>query len=140
MLSTYSPSPEQRRQHKAHAARLARMRRAKPRPVPPVKHQDAIKQYRLVAYFPPKIESRRPLIHEIISEVAKQHGVTPVAITSDRRNAKLVAARHEAMWRARNETTHSLPRIAQSFRRDHTTVMHGVARHEARRNQGLTNG
>jgi chromosomal replication initiation ATPase DnaA len=91
-----------------------------------------IKQYRLVAYFRPKTEISRPRIHEIISEVAKRHGVTPIAIISDRRNTKLVAARHEAMWRARNETTYSLPRIGRAFRRDHTTVLHGVAKHEKR--------
>lgn len=128
MFSTYRPSPEQRRQHEAHKARVTRMLRAKPAPAPV---PAVIKQYRLVVNHRPKNEIIRPLIHEIISEVAKKHGVTPVAITSDRRNAKLVAARYEAMWRARNETTYSLPRIGMAFRRDHTTVLHGIAKHEA---------
>ena len=41
----------------------------------------------------------------------------------------VVAARHEAVWRVREVTKWSPPRVGQFFAgRDHTTVLHSVRR------------
>lgn len=69
----------------------------------------------------------------IIEEVAQKHGVLMSDMRSVRRGRPLVAARHEAMWRMRNETSMSLPEIGRRLGgRDHTTVLHGIRKHEAR--------
>ena len=69
----------------------------------------------------------------VVEEVAKKHGIRVVELCSARRARELVNARHEAMWRLRNETTMSLPAIGRKLGgRDHTTVIHGIQRHEER--------
>jgi Bacterial dnaA protein helix-turn-helix len=68
----------------------------------------------------------------IIDECAKRYGVGIADIMGDRRNVLAVAARHEAMYRLRHETTMSLPQIGKKLGRDHTSVLHGVRSHEAR--------
>ncbi len=58
----------------------------------------------------------------IMGEVAEKHGFTLAQICSARRHKPLVIARHEFFYRARQETTHSFPRISgdsQSGGRDH---------------------
>lgn len=67
---------------------------------------------------------------DIVEEVAIKHEVTFNDIISQRRNVKIVAARHEAMYRLREETPASYPRIGKWLGdRDHTTVLHGVEMH-----------
>lgn len=69
----------------------------------------------------------------IIAEVADAHDVLIADLLSPRRAVRLVHARHEAMWRLRNETTMSLPMIGKRLGgRDHTTVLHGIRKHEER--------
>ena len=69
----------------------------------------------------------------IMGEVAEKHGFTFAQICSARRHKPLVIARHEFFYRARQETTHSFPRIADSCGgRDHTTAMAGARQHEKR--------
>lgn len=70
---------------------------------------------------------------EIVEEVATKHQLRVVDLCSARRGRELVWARHEAMWRLRNETNMSLPAIGRKLGgRDHTTVLHGIQKHEAR--------
>jgi len=71
----------------------------------------------------------------IVAEVAKKHRVSITELLGARRGRPLVQARHEAMYRLKTETLLSLPAIGQKLRRDHTSVMHGVARHRARLEQ-----
>lgn len=71
-------------------------------------------------------------IARIKSETAEKHGVTGADIEGPRRSVKIVLARHEAMWRARSETSLSLPSLCKLFNRDHTTLLWGVRQHEAR--------
>lgn len=60
-------------------------------------------------------------------------GVTETDIKSERRQAKLVEARQIAFYVLRTVTTYSYPRIGEICGgRDHTTVLHGCAKVEAR--------
>lgn len=69
---------------------------------------------------------------QIVTEVAAKHKIGRVEILSRTRRTPIVAARHEAMWRMRAETTLSLPEIGKRLGGfDHTTVLHGVRKHEA---------
>ena len=73
-------------------------------------------------------------IRDIIAEVADEFQLFPSDIVSHKRRSKIVKARHKAMWRARQETDASFLKLARIFKRDHTTVIHGVRCWEAIRN------
>jgi len=85
-------------------------------------------------HFTPTPPRTTPLtMREIIKQVAGKHRVTVNDILSERRARNVVAARHEAMWRCKMETTNSLPHIGRVFGgRDHSTVIHAVKKHEQR--------
>lgn len=70
-------------------------------------------------------------IRDIIAEVADEFQLFPSDIVSHKRRSKIVKARHKAMWRARQETNASYLKLARIFKRDHTTVIHGVRCWEA---------
>jgi chromosomal replication initiator protein len=65
-------------------------------------------------------------IRDIIAEVADEFQLFPSDIVSHKRRSKIVSARHKAMYRARQETDASYLKLARIFKRDHTTVIHGV--------------
>jgi chromosomal replication initiation ATPase DnaA len=71
-----------------------------------------------------------------ISEIQALVGARHLLCVSDllsRRRARWVARpRQLAMWLSRHLTPCSLPEIGHAFDRDHTTVMHGIARTDAR--------
>jgi hypothetical protein len=70
-----------------------------------------------------------PSLSLIIQMAADAFGVTPRDLRSDRRDRRVVVARHAAMWLARLMTGHSLPAIGRAFGdRDHTTVLYAVSR------------
>ena len=72
-------------------------------------------------------------VAEIAKQTAERYGVTVNELKSARRGHRLVCARQEAMWRARNETQHSLPCIGRFLGgKDHTTVIYGIRKHEGR--------
>ena len=71
-------------------------------------------------------------IRDIIAEVADEFKVFPSDIIAHKKKPKYVSARHKAMWRARTETDASYLKLARIFKRDHTTVIHGVRCWEAR--------
>lgn len=72
-------------------------------------------------------------LHVIIAEVAQKHGVSYDELISDRRQKRMIAPRFEAYWRCARETPASYPQIGRAFgNRDHTTILHGVRRHEKR--------
>lgn len=72
-------------------------------------------------------------VRDIIGSVAWLHGLTTAELRSERRSKPVVIARQEAMWLAKRYTSYSLPRIGAAMGgRDHTTVLHGVRRHQAR--------
>ena len=70
-----------------------------------------------------------------IEVAAKAFGFTAEEIVSDRRTARLVKARHIAMWLMRETTPRSLPVIGRRFRRDHSTVFHALKRVDKMRNK-----
>lgn len=75
---------------------------------------------------------------DIIKMVADRHGFSFAEITGEGRDAPVVKARQEAMWLLREQKKpngghrFSLPQIGGHFCRDHTTVLHSLARHEER--------
>jgi chromosomal replication initiator protein len=79
---------------------------------------------------PPPGES--PTIRAIQDVIAARFDVSRTDLLSDRRAARLVRARHVAIWLCRRLTTHSLPAIGRQFGdRDHTSVMHALRRIDA---------
>lgn len=78
------------------------------------------------------IHERVPEWKRIILQVCNKHGITYTEIISPRREVRLVRARHEAMWRLKQETAMSFPSIGRRFNRDHTTVLHAVRVYEER--------
>ena len=72
------------------------------------------------------------LIRDIIAEVADEFQLFPSDIIAHKKKPKYVSARHKAMYRARQETDASYLKLARIFKRDHTTVIHGVRCWEAR--------
>jgi chromosomal replication initiator protein len=72
-------------------------------------------------------------IRRVLAAVAAAYGVSEADIVSDRRTRPIIEPRQVAMALARRCTRHSLPTIGHALgRRDHTTVLHGVRRIEAR--------
>lgn len=79
-------------------------------------------------------------MRQIAMEVCADHRVAFREILSDRRSRYIVLARHEIWWRCKNETMKSFPTIGRFFRRDHTTIMAGVRKHEERLANKKTEG
>lgn len=65
---------------------------------------------------------------EILNEVAEKHDVCPREMLSASKADPVAVARFECWFRMREETTYSYSQIGRFFGRDHTTVLHGVAR------------
>ncbi|NGP19318.1 helix-turn-helix domain-containing protein [Devosia aurantiaca] len=81
---------------------------------------------------PAEVQTYRPDSSRIVAEVAAEHGVAVKDILGRFRDSKVVTARHEAIWRIRQETRLSFPQIGQKFSRDHSTIIHGYKQHERR--------
>lgn len=75
----------------------------------------------------------------IAAGVAAKHGVTLAMLMGESRVKHIVAARHEAWWLVWRTTGMSYPRIGAIFRRDHTTIMHGVKKHDAKMSHAPVN-
>ena len=69
----------------------------------------------------------------ITREVALRTGVPVEAMQGPSRVAWITEARHEAMCRCRHEAHCSLTIIGRYFNRDHTTVLHAIRKHTARK-------
>ena len=80
------------------------------------------------------MDSHGPTVVEIAKEVAEKYGLDSWRLLrAKRRNRHIVAARHEAMYRASKETDRTLVQIGWVLGRfDHTTVIHGIRKHEER--------
>jgi chromosomal replication initiator protein len=73
----------------------------------------------------------------IIQEVARRHDLTVEELLSNSRERHIAWPRQEAMWEMRQRTKMSLPQIARRLGlKDHTTIHHGIKRHEARMAEG----
>ena len=85
--------------------------------------------------------TKRKSARQIVAEVALKHGLKMSDLTGPYRHKSIVKARHEAMWRVRDETNLSYPQIGRVLgNRDHTTVLHGVRKHGRVREAGLADG
>ena len=75
----------------------------------------------------------RKFFTDIKEEGCKKHGVTKEEFDGPCRQDKIVDCRHEAWWRAKQETDLSYTLIGmRSGGKHHTSVLHGVRRHAAR--------
>jgi chromosomal replication initiator protein len=76
-----------------------------------------------------RTHDRRVTIEEIQRRVAERYNMRIADMTSERRERAVARPRQVAMYLAKHLTTRSLPEIGRKFgNRDHTTVMHAVAR------------
>jgi chromosomal replication initiation ATPase DnaA len=66
-------------------------------------------------------------IQRCLDAVSEATNVSLLDLLSDRRSRPLARPRQLAMWLARKSTLKSLPQIGRAMRRDHTSVLHGVA-------------
>lgn len=73
-----------------------------------------------------------PTLRSVARAACAAWDVTLPQLLSERRDAALVEARQAAWLLARELTTASLPAIGRAFRRDHSTVLHGLRRAAAR--------
>src|SRR5690606_25383533 len=75
---------------------------------------------------------------EIVREVATEHGLDERELMQPGyRPQKIIIARHEAFYRLRHERLLSLAEIGRLMGGfDHTTVLHGIRRHDERMEAG----
>jgi len=72
-------------------------------------------------------------IHQIIRETAAKHNISTEYLIGHTRRRGVAWARFEVMARARRETSASYELIGAVLGgRNHSTIMHGVARYENR--------
>ena len=64
----------------------------------------------------------------LVKHVCKRYGFTHTQLIGDARPARLVEARHELWWLVRTISGMSYPKMAQLARRDHSSIIHGVAK------------
>lgn len=69
----------------------------------------------------------------VLRDVANRNGVPVEEILGSRRTSRVAKARHEAIWRVKNATNWSLPRVGRMFHRDHSSVLHAIRRMETLR-------
>ncbi len=82
-----------------------------------------------------RIGSQR-FAQKVLAEIVEKHGVTAAEILSEMRDARIVLARHELMYRLHHEALWSYPRIGRFCNRDPTTCMAGERKHRARIERG----
>ena len=73
-----------------------------------------------------EVTIRRLSIEEIIKAVCSTYDVSYADILTTNRTQPLATARQVAMFLARKLTGNSTPTIADEFKRNHTTVLHGT--------------
>lgn len=73
-------------------------------------------------------ESLAPDVADIQAVCAKHYGISVAQLLGPSRIGHISAARHVAMYFARERTGASYPRIGAAFRRDHATVIHACNR------------
>ena len=68
-----------------------------------------------------------PKSHRIIEEVCRERDVPVEDILGDSRLRTITRARQECYHRIRRDTDLSLAQIGRIFKRDHTTIIHGIS-------------
>lgn len=69
---------------------------------------------------------------QIIAGVAVAHGMSADALLGTNRLKAVTHARQHAYYRIAAETQLSLPQIGRVFKKDHTTILHGIFAHANR--------
>lgn len=92
-------------------------------------------EHLIASYREIEIATGKKPVRQIILEVAQEFGVPAAVITGINRSRRVVAVRHEAIYRARMERPDlSLPQIGKAFGgRDHTTILHAIKKIERQR-------
>ena len=85
----------------------------------------------------PSRRTRRPSIHEVLIAAATTFGLPALRLTGPRRHQEVVLARHVAMYLCRELTDSTLKEIGKEFRRDHSSVTHGIRKIAGRRESDL---
>ena len=119
----------------AERAKAARARMAEAARRVELAEREAERVRRIVAEYRAttvQVANPKAVVARIKRECAEKHGVTADQIDGRLRYPGIVRARHEALWRVRNETGMSLHETAWRFRLNHTTVLWGIRQHEAR--------
>ena len=80
----------------------------------------------------PKSIFTRPAWKQIAIDICKKHDSSFEEIFNDNRRHDLVVIRQEIFYEIRHQLGMSLPEIGRRFNRDHTTVLHGIKKHEER--------
>jgi chromosomal replication initiation ATPase DnaA len=86
-----------------------------------------VRQLEQLAAEGPSVTAR-PRVKDILLMVSAMSYQPPMAIVSPRRDATVLRPRQVVCWLARRFTRRSLPEIARSLHRDHSTVLHTVRR------------
>ena len=85
-------------------------------------------------------EPKPKSFHDVKREVCRKYGITLNDLDGKRMFRKFVEARSEAWWRGRHELKKSYLWLAfYSGQKDHTTVLHGVKRHEEKLSRASQN-
>lgn len=70
----------------------------------------------------------------VVRAIADAYGLTWAEITGSSQRRRIAHPRQHAFWALRELCPHlSLPQIGMMFGKDHTTVLYGIRKHEARR-------
>jgi hypothetical protein len=109
--------------------------KAKKKPIEPIDPEPFYPQmwfYDLIAPSKPKPQETLTVL-KIRNAVCQYFSILPNEVESSRRQGALVYPRQIAFWLARMHTPFSYPQIGRRFgNRDHTTIMHGCRRIDAR--------
>lgn len=77
-------------------------------------------------------------VHQIKEYICIKYRLTMDELVGDRRSARIARPRQEGYWLASKLTGCSLAQIGAYFGgRDHTTILHGIRRHEERLGAGV---
>lgn len=77
----------------------------------------------------------RVTVGSILRAVSAEFGIPELELLAHRRMKRSCVPRHAVMGLARSLTPYSLPQIGRAMRRDHTTVLAGIHRHQERLEQ-----
>jgi len=76
------------------------------------------------------VEALRPRWKRHALEICAKRGVMFEEIIAENRAPSVVLVRQEICWHMAKNLKMSFPKIAELLKRDHTTIMHSVRRHQ----------
>lgn len=137
MLSEHYKAVRQRLGDPRTARPIIHRELIRPAPLPPVepvtKHAPVVRRPAPAPEpLPPPKPGARQYVH-ILHDVATRHAMTPDDIIGKSRSPRYVEARQEAFYLLK-QAGYSMLQIGRFCNRDHTTVLHGANKHEAKLN------